>query len=147
MPCMLLIHQDPVQVCLLAMLLELESVEPVICHGLEQAMDVYHARDDIDGVILDLQTLKAGQSPFVERSHGSRYYSMPIGGVSSQYDDCDAEQICTEFHLDGYLSLPVKPQRFRQFIQTLLQENMVSTPALTIPSCSLDKNCTTLGNR
>ncbi|GJL53199.1 MAG: hypothetical protein NPIRA02_03310 [Nitrospirales bacterium] len=136
MACMLLIYQDPVQAYLLAMLLEAESIDPIICHGLEQALAVCDARNDIDGVLLDLQTLKADVGPLPARRHWSRHSSMPILGVSSYYDESDAEHICREFYLDGYLSLPVNPQRFQQCIQHLLRDHVGQPSALEFQSCS-----------
>ena len=116
MACILLIQQDPLLMFLFAVLLDSETVEPVKCYGLEQAMEVCATRDDIVGGILDLQMLKDGCWEFHERSQWSRVYSMPILGVS-HYHDWEAEHICTEFQIDEYVSLPAKPQRFRQLIE------------------------------
>ncbi|GJL65852.1 MAG: hypothetical protein NPIRA05_08230 [Nitrospirales bacterium] len=122
----LVIHQDPLQLYLLTMLLESPDEEIVCCGCLEEALKVCDVRHDIDGVVIDLQTLKGHSWPFSRQCQWSPYQTIPALGISFHYPEGESECICEEFHVDGYLALPVKPQRFRQVVHTLIPSHVAS---------------------
>ncbi|WP_454061309.1 hypothetical protein [Candidatus Nitrospira salsa] len=122
----LVIHQDPLQLSLLSMLLESPDEEIISCGCLEDALNVCGVRADIDGVVIDLQTLKGHSWPFPQERQWSPYQTMTTLAISSHYPESEAERICEEFHVGGYLALPVKPQRFRQCVRVMLQQKSAS---------------------
>jgi len=122
----LVVHQDPLQSYLLTMLLDSPQDTILSSCSLEEALTVCDDRDDIDGVVLDLQALNGAVSQFSQQRQWSPYQTIPTLAISSHYSDCEAERICEEYHVDGYLALPVKPQRFRQFVRDLIQQNIAS---------------------
>ncbi|GJL62208.1 MAG: hypothetical protein NPIRA04_08620 [Nitrospirales bacterium] len=122
----LVIHQDPLQLFLLTMLLESPDEEIISCGCLEEAIKVCDARADIDGVVIDLQTLKGHSWPFPQKRQWSSDQTMTTLAISSHYPEYEAERICEEYHVTGYLALPVKPQRLREVVHDLLKKNSVA---------------------
>ncbi len=123
MSCLMLIDSDPLQRSLLSTLLEYDHDELLLFAHPSDSLDAFESRDDIVGIVLGLPLRENDWWIFhkniQDMGKKSEHY-MPVLGLSSDYSITEAEQICDEFQLDMFRSLPIEPQQLRQAVRDVL---------------------------
>ena len=134
MPRVLVLNDNPIQLHLLATLLEQDQHEVLRCQSAEEAYDLLQSRIRVDVLVVDLHLPKMSGWRFCRlvRSLPSRELSaLPILVVSATYSGFEAEQIKTDLQVHGFLPMPVDPQRFRECVRQLAVET-TQPPSLKV---------------
>ena len=123
MACILVIHHDPILLYIFETLLKQDHDEILSCSRIDESLKVIGNREGIEGIVFDLDMVKAGWWRLyqrVQKQIGRSQRMMPTLAVSSHFAQTEAQAICDEFQVDAYLALPVEPQRFRQGVRNLV---------------------------
>ena len=129
MATLLVINDDPVQLHLLASLLEPDHEQVIRFSCSESAWEWLQEGQALDGIVLDLHMPGINGWRFCELLHtqgipGQRV--PPVLVVSATYSGIDAEDLLTDIGASAFLPLPVEPASFRQRVQQLLQESVLA---------------------
>ena len=119
---LLLFHHDVIQWHILTLLLQQDRHELWSCRNRHELKQFVNHGQRIEGIILDLDVIQFNWwILWDERKNSVRRHKhiVPILGLSTHYAGTESRQICEEFHVDAFLSLPVKPQYFLQSVRTL----------------------------
>ena len=124
MTSILVINDDPVQLHLLASLLEQEyfEVSRFVCS--EDAWRWLQEGHVPDAIVLDLHMPGISGWRFCELLHsffGSTQPVPPILAVSATYTGVDAQDILRDLGASAFLALPAEPQLFRQQVRQLVE--------------------------
>lgn len=124
MTSILVINDDPVQLHLLASLLEQEYFEVSRFVYSEDAWRWLQEGHVPDAIVLDLHMPGISGWRFCELLHsffGSTQPVPPILAVSATYTGVDAQDILRDLGASAFLALPAEPQRFRQQVRQLVE--------------------------
>ena len=129
MATLLVINDDPVQLHLLASLLEkdYEQVMRFTCSN--QAWQWLQSGHAPDGIVLDLHMPGINGWQFCELLHTQRKQGCqvpPVLIVSATYSGLDAEDLLKDMGASAFLPLPAEPALIRQQVRQLLEEPVVS---------------------
>jgi two-component system cell cycle sensor histidine kinase/response regulator CckA len=125
MATLLVINDDPVQLHLLASLLEQEHDQVVRFSCSESAWRWLQEGHAPDGIVLDLHMPGINGWRFCELLHTqgiSRQSVPPVLIVSATYSGIDAEELLADIGASAFLSLPANPARIREQVRQLLEE-------------------------
>ncbi|MGV7228593.1 MAG: response regulator [Nitrospirales bacterium] len=128
MATLLVINDDPVQLHLLASLLEQEHDQVVRFSCSESAWRWLQEGHAPDGIVLDLHMPGINGWRFCELLHTqgtSRQPVPPVLIVSATYSGIDAEELLADIGASAFLSLPSNPARIREQVRQLLEEPSV----------------------
>ena len=119
----LVINDDPVQLHLLATLLEQDHHEVQRCQSAEEAYDLLQNRLSVDVIVADLHLPGMDGWRFcrlIRSSSSKKLNALPILVVSATYSGFDADQIKTDLQVHEFLPLPIEPQHFRDSVRQLV---------------------------
>ena len=124
MASILVINDDPVQLHLLASLLEEDygEVTRFVCS--ESAYGWLQEGHVPDAIVLDLHMPGISGWRFCELLHslfGSEVPMPPVLAVSATYTGVDAQDVMRELGASAFLSLPAEPKHFRQEVRRLVE--------------------------
>ena len=125
MTTLLVINDDPVQLHLLASLLEQDHDQVVRFSSSESAWQWFQEGHALDGIVLDLHMPGINGWRFCELLHRRGASSQPVPPVlivSATYSGMDVEELLADIGASAFLPLPAEPARIRQQVQQLLQE-------------------------
>ncbi len=125
MSTLLVINDDPVQLHLLASLLEQDHEQIIRFSCSESAWQWLREGHIPDGIVLDLHMPGINGWRFCELLHtqGQPGQSVPpVLIVSATYSGSDADDLLTDMGASAFLSLPAEPIRIRQEVRRLLEE-------------------------
>jgi PAS domain S-box-containing protein len=128
MATLLVINDDPVQLHLLASLLEQEHDQVVRFSCSESAWRWLQEGHAPDGIVLDLHMPGINGWRFCELLHTqgtARQPVPPVLIVSATYSGIDAEELLADIGASAFLSLPTNPARIREQVRQLLEEPSV----------------------
>ncbi len=128
MATLLVINDDPVQLHLLASLLELEHEHVIRFSCSESAWQWLQEGHVPDGIVLDLHMPGINGWRFCELLHAyglQGHQVPPVLIVSATYSGMDAEELLTDIGASAFLSLPAEPGRIRQQVRLLLEKPVV----------------------
>jgi PAS domain S-box-containing protein len=128
MAALLVINDDPVQLHLLASLLEQDYDQVVRFSCSESAWRWLQEGHAPDGIVLDLHMPGINGWRFCELLHTQRTSSQPVPPVlivSATYSGIDAEELLADIGASAFLSLPANPARIREQVRQLLEEPSV----------------------
>jgi CheY-like chemotaxis protein len=128
MATLLIINDDPVQLHLLASLLESEHERVIRFSCSQSAWAWLQEGHPLDGIVLDLHMPGINGWRFCELLHtqgipGQRV--PPVLIVSATYSGIDAEDLLADIGASAFLPLPAEPTRIQKSVQRLLQEPVV----------------------
>jgi PAS domain S-box-containing protein len=124
MASILVINDDPVQLHLLASLLEQEYFEVIRFVCSEKAWRWLQKGHVPDAIVLDLHMPGISGWRFCELLHshfGSGKQVPPVLAVSATYTGVDAQNILRDMGASAFLSLPAEPKHFRQQVRRLVE--------------------------
>ena len=130
MATLLVINDDPVQLHLLASLLEQDCEQVIRFTCSESAWQWIQEGSLPDGIVLDLHMPGINGWQFCELLHTQRPSGQPVPPVlvvSATYSGMDAEALLADMGASAFLPLPAEPDRIRAQVQQLLQEPSSST--------------------
>ncbi len=128
MATLLVINDDPVQLHLLASLLESEHERVVRFSCSESAWQWLQEGHVPDGIVLDLHMPGINGWKFCELLHTNGlpgHRIPPVLIVSATYSGADTEELVTDIGASAFLSLPAEPARIRQQVRDLLEQPVV----------------------
>jgi len=121
---LLVINDDPVQLHLLASLLEQEHEQVFRFSSSESAWQWLQDGHKPDGIVLDLHMPGINGWRFCELLHTQGPQGQPVPPVlvvSATYSGMDAEELLTDMGATAFLPLPAEPARIRQQVRQLLE--------------------------
>lgn len=124
MATLLVINDDPVQLHLLASLLEQEHEQVIRFTCSESAWQWLQEGHVPDGIVLDLHMPGINGWRFCELLHTQGPQGQPVPPVlvvSATYSGMDAEELLTDMGASAFLPLPAEPARIRQQVRQLLE--------------------------
>ncbi|MDH5295880.1 MAG: response regulator, partial [Nitrospirota bacterium] len=124
MACILVINDDPVQLHLLASLLEQDHFEVIRFVCSEDAWRWLQDGHMPDAIVLDLHMPGISGWRFCELlySHfGPGKPVPPVLAVSATYTGVDAQDVLRDLGASAFLSLPAEPTHFRQQVRRLVE--------------------------
>ncbi len=128
MTTLLVINDDPVQLHLLASLLEAEHQHVISFSCSATAWQWLQEGHVPDGIVLDLHMPGMNGWQFCELLHTQGIpgedKAPPVLIVSATYSGKDAENLLADIGASAFLALPAEPSSIRQQVQRLLQEPM-----------------------
>lgn len=119
----LVVNDDPVQLHLIATLLEEPAQEVLRAQSAEAALRQLAETDRIDALVLDLHMPGIDGWRLCRLLRSPEYQAfnaLPILLMSATFSGADAAQITTDLGANGFLPLPVEPVRLRQCVRELL---------------------------
>ncbi len=125
MPTLLVINDDPVQLHLLASLLEQDHDHVVRFSCAESAWQWLQEGHAPDGIVLDLHMPGINGWRFCELLHTQSASSQPVPPVlvvSATYSGMDAQGLLADMGASAFLPLPANPSRIREQVRQLLEE-------------------------
>jgi len=125
MATLLVINDDPVQLHLLASLLEQEHEQVIRFTSSESAWKWLQKGQVPDGIVLDLHMPGINGWRFCELLHTQGTQGQPVPPVlivSATYSGTDAEDLLADMGASAFLPLPAEPARIRQQVRQLLEE-------------------------
>lgn len=128
MATLLVINDDPVQLHLLASLLEQGHDQVVRFSCSESAWKWLQEGHAPDGIVLDLHMPNINGWRFCELLHTQSRSNQPVPPVlivSATYSGIDAEALLADIGASAFLSLPANPARIREQVRRLLEEPSV----------------------
>ena len=128
MATLLVINDDPVQLHLLASVLEQDHDQVVRFSCSESAWRWLQEGHAPDGIVLDLHMPGINGWRFCELLHTqgtSRQPVPPVLIVSATYSGMDAEVLLADMGASAFLALPASPARIRERVRQLLEEPSV----------------------
>ena len=128
MTTLLVINDDPVQLHLLASLLEQDHDQVVRFSCSEAAWRWLQEGHAPDGIVLDLHMPGINGWRFCELLHTQGTSSQqvpPVLIVSATYSGRDAKALLADIGASAFLSLPASPARIREQVRQLLEEPSV----------------------
>jgi PAS domain S-box-containing protein len=120
----LVINDDPVQLHLLASLLEQEHFEVIRFVCSEDAWRWLQEGHTPDAIVLDLHMPGISGWRFCELLHSHAVPGKPVPpvlAVSATYTGIDAQDILRDLGASAFLSLPAEPMHFRQQVRRLVE--------------------------
>ena len=128
MATLLVINDDPVQLHLLASLLEQDHDQVVRFSCSESAWKWLQEGHAPDGIVLDLHMPGINGWRFLELLHTQGILGQPVPPVlivSATYSGTDAEKLLADIGASAFLPLPANPARIREQVRQLLEEPSV----------------------
>jgi PAS domain S-box-containing protein len=126
---LLVINDDPVQLHLLASVLEQDHEHVIRFTCSESAWQWLQNGNVPDCIVLDLHMPGINGWRFCELLHTQGTSSQlvpPVLLVSATYSGMDAEELVTDMGASAFLALPAEPRRIRAQVQQLLDNPVVS---------------------
>jgi PAS domain S-box-containing protein len=120
----LVINDDPVQLHLLASLLEQDHFEVIRFVCSEDAWRWLQEGHTPDAIVLDLHMPRISGWRFCELLHSHAVHGKPVPpvlAVSATYTGIDAQEILRDLGASAFLSLPADPVHFRQQVRRLVE--------------------------
>lgn len=124
MASILVINDDPVQLHLLASLLEQDHFEVIRFVCSENAWQWFQEGHVPDAIVLDLHMPGISGWRFCELLHshfGPGKPVPPVLAVSATYTGVDAQNILRDLGASAFLALPAEPKHFRQQVRRLVE--------------------------
>jgi len=124
MACILVINDDPVQLHLLASLLEQDHFEVIRFVCSEDAWRWLQDGHMPDAIVLDLHMPGISGWRFCELLHSHLLPGKPVPpvlAVSATYTGVDAQDLLRDLGASAFLSLPAEPTHFRQQVRRLVE--------------------------
>lgn len=123
MPCVLVVNDDPVQLHLIASLLESDGLDVCRCQSAESAIRMLCEHPEIDALIVDLHMPGIDGWRLCRLLRSPEYQafnSLPILVMSATFSGTDTEQITTDLGANGFLALPADPSQVRACVNQVL---------------------------
>ena len=124
MATLLVINDDPVQLHLLASLLEQDHEQVVRFSCSRSAWDWLQHEERPDGIVLDLHMPGINGWRFCELLHTESQPGLripPVLLVSATYSGMDAEELVSDIGASAFLALPAEPSTIRKHVRQLLE--------------------------
>jgi len=125
MTTLLVINDDPVQLHLLASLLEQDHEQVIRFSCSKSAWEWLQAGRIPDGIVLDLHMPGINGWRFCELLHTDGKpgtHVPPVLLVSATYSGMDAEELVSDIGASAFLPLPAEPSRIREQVRQLLED-------------------------
>ena len=122
---LLVVNDDPVQLHLLASLLERDHSEVVRFHSSEAAWQWLQDGHVPDGIILDLHMPEINGWRFCELLHTRSLHGLsqpPVLIVSATYSGIDPAELLADIGASDFLALPAEPTKIRQHVNRLVEQ-------------------------